>query len=134
MVGVCLVRVGGGGAAVAGVADAIVVDVGRVVGYGRAEVGAVGDVIPVDIGGVGVVAAGEYVGVCAFTAGRAGAQCDGPVALATEAGGAGVGSLERRFLGRWVRMSTAPWRVSPSSGVVARAAGEGDGGDGAGGG
>lgn len=44
----------------------------------------------------------EYVGVCAFTAGRAGAQCDGPVALATEAGGPGVGSLERRFLGRWV--------------------------------
>lgn len=45
-------------------------------------------------------ATAEMVGVCAFIAGDTAGQCTGPVALVTEAS-PGVGSLERRLVGRW---------------------------------
>lgn len=44
----------------------------------------------------------ENIGVCAITTGRERGQCEGPVTVALEVGGSGAGSLERRFLGRWV--------------------------------
>lgn len=60
------------------------------------------DVLDVDINDEIDQLTKEHVGTCAFTLGAERGQCEGPVTVALEGGGSGAGSLERRFLGRWV--------------------------------